>query len=134
MRLSVHLSFDGQCAAAFRSYEKRLGAKLTTLMSYGDSPMADKVPVEWRERIVHAALELEGTRLFGADVPPESYVTPQGFAVTLSIKDVERGREVFGTLAEGGTLRLPFQKTFWSPGYGMLVDRFGVPWEISCEP
>jgi PhnB protein len=132
MRLSVHLSFDGQCATAFRFYEKRLGGKLTTLMSYGDSPMADKVPVEWRERIVHATLELESTQLMGADVSPESYVTPQGFAVTLSVAGVERGREVFGALAEGGTLRMPFQKTFWSPGYGMLVDRFGVPWEISC--
>jgi PhnB protein len=133
MQLSVHLNFDGQCATAFRHYERRLGGKLTMLMSYGDSPMADKVPVEWRERIVHATLELGGMRLFGADVSPDSYVVPQGFAVTLSVKDVERGRELFGTLAEGGTLRMPFQKTFWSPGYGLLVDRFGVPWEINCE-
>ena len=66
-------------------------------------------------------------------MPPESHVTPQGFAVTLTIKGVDRGREIFGTLAEGGTVRMPFQKTFWSPGYGMVVDRYGVPWEISCE-
>jgi PhnB protein len=133
MRLSVHLSFDGNCATAFRHYERLLGGKLITLMSYGDSPLVDKVPVDWRERIVHAKLELEGLELMGADVSPDSYVVPQGFAVTLSVKDVELARELFGALADGGTMRLPFQKTFWSAGYGLLVDRFGVPWEINCE-
>jgi PhnB protein len=133
MQLSVHLSFDGHCAAAFRDYQRRLGGKLITLMSYGESPMVDKVPVEWRERIVHARLEFAGMHLTGSDVPPESYVAPQGFFVTLNVPGVERGRELFGTLAEGGVLRLPFQKTFWSPGYGLVVDRYGVPWEINCE-
>ncbi len=133
MLLSVHLNFDGQCAAAFRTYQKPFGGRLVTLMSYGESPMADKVPVEWRDRIVHATLHVEGLELMGADVAPESYAAPQGFAVVLRIRDVEKARELFGSLAEGGTLRLPFQKTFWSPGYGLLVDRFGVPWEINCE-
>jgi len=134
MQLSVHLNFDGQCAAAFRQYHRLLGGNLVTLMSYGESPMADKVPVEWRDRIVHATLQLEGMQLMGADVAPESYTAPQGFAVVLSLKDVDRARLLFGSLAEGGTLRLPFQKTFWSPGYGLLVDRYGVPWEINAEP
>jgi len=133
MQLSVHLNFDGQCAAAFRRYQQLLGGKLVTLMSYGESPMADKVPVEWRGRIVHATLRLDGVDLMGADVAPDSYEPPQGFAVVLSINGVEKARELFGSLAEGGTLRLPFQKTFWSPGYGLLVDRFGVPWEINSE-
>ncbi len=133
MQLSVHLNFDGQCAAAIRQYHRLLGGRIVTLMRYGESPMADKVPVEWRDRIVHATLELEGMQLMGADVAPESYVAPQGFAVVLRIPNVDRARELFGSLAEGGTLRLPFQKTFWSPGYGLLVDRFGVPWEINSD-
>jgi PhnB protein len=131
MQLSVHLNFDGQCAAAFRRYQQLLGGKLVTLMSYGESPMADKVPVEWRDRIVHATLRLDGVELMGADVAPDSYEPPRGFAVVLNIEGVEKARELFGSLAEGGTLRLPFQKTFWSPGYGLLVDRYGVPWEIN---
>ena len=133
LQLSVHLSFDGQCAAAFRQYQRLLGGELVTLMTYGESPMADRVPVEWRDRIVHATLRLDGMELMGADVAPESYMTPQGFAVVLNIHGVERARVLFGELAEGGTLRLPFQKTFWSPGYGLLVDRYGVPWEINCQ-
>ena len=133
MQLSVHLNFDGQCAAAFRQYHRLLGGKLSTLMTYGESPMADKVPVEWRDRIVHATLHVDGMELMGADVAPESYTTPQGFAVVLNVPDVERARELFGSLAEGGTLRLPFQKTFWSTGYGLLVDRYGVPWEINSQ-
>jgi len=133
MQLSVHLNFDGQCAAAFRQYHRLFGGRLSTLMTYGESPMADRVPVEWRDRIVHATLSLDGMELMGADVAPESYTSPQGFAVVLNIDDVERARELFGSLAEGGTLRLPFQKTFWSQGYGMLVDRFGVPWEINSQ-
>jgi PhnB protein len=134
MQLSVHLNFDGQCAAAFRQYQRLFGGKLATLMTYGESPMADKVPVEWRDRIVHATLQLDGMELMGADVAPESYAAPQGFAVVLNVDGVERARELFGALAEGGTLRLPFQKTFWSAGYGLLVDRFGVPWEINSQP
>ncbi len=133
MQLSVHLNFDGQCAAAFRMYQRLLGGKLGTLMTYGESPVAGKVPVDWRDRIVHATLSLDGMELMGADVAPESYTTPQGFAVVLNIPDVERARVLFGSLAEGGTLRLPFQKTFWSPGYGLLVDRYGVPWEINSQ-
>jgi PhnB protein len=133
VQLSVHLNFDGHCASAFRAYARILGGKLVTLMTYGESPMADKVPVEWRDRIVHATLQLDGTELLGADVPSDSYVTPQGFAVTLQVDGIERGRELFGALAEGGSLRLPFQKTFWSAGYGLLVDRYGVPWEINSS-
>jgi PhnB protein len=133
MRTSVHLNFDGNCSQAFRHYQRLLGGKIRALLTYGESPIADKVPVEWRERIVHATLELDGMSLMGADVPPESYATPQGFAVVLHVDDVDRGRELFSALSEGGTLRMPFQKTFWSPGYGLLVDRYGVPWEINCE-
>src|SRR6187399_2919153 len=108
LQLSVHLSFDGHCAAAFRHYQRLLGGELVTLMTYGESPMADRVPVEWRDRIVHATLRIDGMELMGADVAPESYMTPQGFAVVLNIHDVERARVLFGELAEGGTLRLPF--------------------------
>lgn len=132
MKLSVHLNFDGQCRAAFRTYQRLLGGRMTALMTYGDSPMADKVPLEWRDRIVHAAMELEQGRILGADVPPESYVAPQGFALTLTVAGVERAVQLFSALAEGGTIRMPLQKTFWAASYGLLVDRYGVPWEINC--
>ena len=131
-RIAPHISFDGECREAFVAYQRILGGKLTTLMTYGESPLAASVDAKWHERIVHATLDLDGAELNGADVMPQDYRRPQGFSVILSISGVERGRGIFAALAEGGTVRMPFQATFWSPGFGVLVDRFGTPWEINC--
>ena len=135
MELSTHLCFDGQCEAAFRTYERLLGGKVTTMLAYGDSPMAEQVRPEWRKRIVHASLELDGHTLLGADVFPEGFERPRGFFVALSVEDVVRARLLFERLADGGEVKMPFQETFWSAGFGVLVDRFGTPWEVnSAQP
>jgi len=134
MRITAHLVFDGQCEAAFRAYERILGGKLKTLLTYGASPMAGQVPPQMRDKIVHATLELEDQELAGADVPPsQDYRRPQGFFVVLSLADLAKAEEIFRRLAEGGSVQMPLQKTFWAAGFGVLVDRFGVPWEINCE-
>ncbi len=131
MRITAHVSFDGQCREAFVAYQRILGGNLTTLMTYGESPIAASVDAKWHGRILHATLELDGAELNGADVLPQDYRRPQGFSVTLSISGVERARDIFAALAEGGEVHMPFQATFWSPGFGVLVDRFGTPWEIN---
>jgi len=131
-RITPHVWFDGQCREAFVAYQRILGGRLTTLMTYGESPLATSVDAKWHERIVHATLDLDGAELNGADVMPQDYRRPQGFSVILSISGVDRARSVFAALAEGGTVQMPFQSTFWSPGFGVLVDRFGTPWEINC--
>lgn len=133
MELSAHLCFDGQCEDAFRTYERLLGGTIRTMLAYGDSPMAEEVPPQWRRRIVHATLEWNGHTLLGADVLPDDYERPRGFFVTLGVEGLARARFLFEALAEGGEVRLPFQETFWSPGFGVLIDRFGVPWEVNCE-
>jgi PhnB protein len=115
-------------------YERLLGGKITTMLTYGDSPMAEQVQPEWRKRIVHATLEWNDYTLLGADMMPDDYERPQGFFVTVSVDGLERAKLLFEGLAEGGVVRLPFQETFWSQGFGVLIDRFGVPWEINCEP
>ena len=132
MGVSCHLSFDGDCANAFRRYQRILGGVFTTLLTYGESPLARQVPHAWQARILHATLTLDDQVLFGSDAFPGSYVKLQGFSVTVSAPVAEAAR-VFMALAEGGTIRMPFDRTFWSPGFGMLVDRFGVPWEINGE-
>jgi PhnB protein len=134
MKISAHLIFDGQCREAFVSYQRILGGKLTTLMTFGESPLAATVDAKWHSRILHATLDLDGAELNGADVLPRDYQRPQGFSVILSVGDVERARRTFDALAEGGKVNMPFQSTFWSPGFGVLVDRFGTPWEINCTP
>lgn len=130
MQITPHLLFDGQCREAFAAYQRILGGKLMTLMTYGESPLAERIDPEFRERIVHATLDIDGVELAGADVVPRDYQEPRGFFVALTL-DMDRARTVFAALAEGGQIRLPFQPTFWSPGFGVLVDRFAIPWEIN---
>ena len=133
MRISPHLCFDGQCREAMRLYHKVLGGTLQTMLTYGESPMASSIESRLHDRVVHATLILDGVELTGVDTLPGSYQRPQGFFVTLTVAGITRAREVFMALGEGGVITLPFEKTFWSPGFGVLTDRFGVPWEINTE-
>jgi PhnB protein len=133
VRLSVHLCFDGTCEAAFRFYEHVLGGSIKTMLRYGDSPLAEQTPAHLRNRIIHATLDLGACELLGADLMPEQHQRAEGFFVTLSVGDANRARDIFTALSDGGEVRMAFEETFWSPGFGVLRDRFGTPWEINCE-
>jgi len=133
MQLSTSLNFNGECEAAFNFYEQCLGGKIQTMMTWGDSPMADHVPSEWRDRIIHATLVVGQTSLLGSDAPPDRYEKPRGMAVTIHLKDVADADRIFKALAENGTVQMPFEQTFWSAGFGMCVDRFGIPWMVNTE-
>lgn len=133
MRISPHLCFDGQCREAIQLYQQLLGGTILTMLTYGESPMASSTDPAWHDRIVHATLVLDEIELTGVDVMPGSYRRPQGFFVTLAVDEVIRARDIFGSLGQGGVIQVPFEKTFWSPGFGVLVDRFGVPWEINAN-
>lgn len=133
MKLNPCLTFKGQCEAAFKFYQECLGGNIQTLMTWGDSPMADQVPSEWRDRIIHATLIVGETELMGGDAPPDRYEEPRGFSVTIQINDPAEAETIFDALAENGTVTMPIQQTFWSPRFGMLVDQFGIPWMINCQ-
>jgi PhnB protein len=81
---------------------------------------------------VHATLQLGELELTGVDVFPHDYHRPQGFFVTLTLSEPAEAEQIFLSLSEGGEVRLTLQRTFWSAGFGVLIDRFGVPWEINC--
>lgn len=132
MQLNPHLIFGGDCEAAFKFYEQCLGGKVQTMMTWGDSPMADQVPSEWRNRIIHATLIVGETALGGGDAPPDRYEEPRGFSVTIQLEDPAEGERIFNALAENGTVQMAFQQTFWAAGFGMCVDRFGIPWMVNC--
>jgi PhnB protein len=134
MRLSVHLTFAGQCEEAFKFYERCLAGTGLALFKYGDAPGAEQLSPEWRGKIVHASPTIGDALLAGADVRAEDYESPRGFYVLLGIREVVEAERVFHALAEGGAVRMPLQKTFWSPCFGVVVDRFGTPWEVSAEP
>lgn len=132
MKVSAHLTFGGQCEAAFRFYEQCLGGAIVTMLTYGDSPMAEQVPLEWRGKIVHATLTIGENVLAGADLLPGDYQSPQGFFVLIEIDEPSEAERIFGELSENGSVRMPIQETFWAHRFGVVTDRFGTPWEISC--
>lgn len=133
MRVHPYLSFNGQCEEAFAYYEVVLGAKLDYRMTWGESPMADQVPDEMHNQIMHGALTLGNDHLMGAGAPPGEYERPAGTSLSVHISDASEAERTFRALAEAGSVRMPFQRTFWSAGFGMCVDRFGVPWIVNCE-
>jgi PhnB protein len=133
MQASPYLLFKGQCEEAFKFYEKCLGGKIEGIMTFAQSPMAQQVPPEWENKVMHACLKVEGMTLLGSDPPPGRYEQPQGFSVSLSIKEPAETERIFHALAQNGKVKMPVQQTFWSVRFGMLVDQFGIPWIVNCE-
>lgn len=132
MAILPYLSFDGRCAEALRFYEQLLGGRIAMIMTWGESPMADQVSPDWSDRVIHATLELDGGELLASDAPPSHYQKPQGFSLSLQTDDLDRAERMFAGLAEGGEIRMPLAETFWAKRFGMVTDRFGIPWMINC--
>ena len=133
MELNAYVSFKGDCEEAFECYEEILGAKRGLIFRYADSPMADVVPGGWETKVMHGSVTIDGQRLEGADVPPERYEAPKGFSLSINVPTAGEAERLFKQLAEEGRVVYPIEKTFWSERFGMVIDRFGVPWMINCE-
>ena len=133
MQLNPYLTFDGRCAEAFKFYEQCLGGKIEGMLTHGASPMAEQVPAEWRDKIMHARLVVGDAVLMGSDAPPQHREEVKGFSVSIGVDRPADAERIFAALAKDGTVRLPIQETFWAARFGMLVDRFGIPWMINCE-
>lgn len=133
MQMHPYVSFQGNCEAAFQFYVEALGAKLGPLFRYAGSPLADQAPAGWQEKIMHGSVTVGGQTLMGADVAPQSYERPQGFSLSLQIKGAAEAERIYQALAQGGRIMLPLAETFWAVRFGMVVDRFGVPWLINAE-
>jgi PhnB protein len=133
MLMNPYLFFTGQCEEAFKFYEKLLGGKIQVMMTHEGTPAAGQVPAEWQKKILHARLAVGDQVLMASDAPPGRQQKPQGFSVSLTVKDVAEAERIYQGLAENGTVGMPLQKTFWAERFAMLVDRFGIPWMINCE-
>ena len=133
MNVNAYLTFDGRCEAAFALYAQVLGGKITAMMRHAGTPMEAHAPPEWRDKILHARMEIGDTVLMGSDAPPGRYEPPRGFSVSILVDDVVEAERVFHALADGGSVGMPIQKTFWAERFGMLVDRFAIPWMVNCE-
>ena len=131
MQVSPYLFFNGNCEAAFKFYEKALDGKILAMMPHEGTPAAEQVPAEWRKKILHAALSIGDNTLMASDDPKLD--RPQGFRVSLQVNDPRKAEKVFYALAEEGQVQMPIQETFWAERFGMVVDRFGIPWMVNCS-
>ena len=132
LSLSPYLVFNGQCEAAFKFYEKCGVGKIDGMTTHAGTPAEQQVPAESRDKIRHARLLVGAEVLMASDAPPDRYQKPQGFFVSLQLKDPAEAKQLFQAMSEGGTVFMPFAETFWSPGFGMFVDQFEIPWMINC--
>ncbi|HVC10236.1 MAG TPA: VOC family protein [Burkholderiales bacterium] len=133
MQVQPYLFFEGRCDEALEFYKKALGAEVAGLLRYKDNPEpppAGKAPPGSENKVMHAALRIGETTLMASDGLCVGKPSFQGFALTLSAQDEAEARRLFAALGEGGQVRMPLAKTFFSPSFGMLADRFGVSWMI----
>ena len=133
MEISPYLVFDGHCAEAFAFYEKVLGGTVVMKQTFGESPAKDHVPPAWADKMIHVRLVVGNEALMGSDAPPPQFAQPQGTSVSITVASPAEAERIFMALSEGGKITMPFGKTFWSPGFGMAVDRFGTPWIVNSE-
>jgi len=133
MPLTVpHLHFKGDCRDAFEFYADTFGGRIAFSMTYGEAPGAEQAPADVRDKIIHARLDLGSEALLGCDVPAERYERPQGFNLMAHAEHPADAERLFARLAEGGTITMPVQETFWAHRFGMCTDRFGTPWMVNC--
>lgn len=133
-KLNAYLSFDGNCADAMHYYARVLGAKVETLITYGDVPSegCPPTPPEHAGKIMHAYLVHPDFSLMAGDTPPGMpYEGIKGAMMTLTYDNVADAQRVFNAFADGGTVQMPLAPTFWVESFGMVVDRFGVGWGIN---
>ena len=130
MSLSFHIGFNGQCEEAFNFYADHLGASIGTMLRVKDSPVP-ATSESHGEKILHANICIDGVEIAGADVDPDTYESPKGFCVLLGVDSEEKVKTFFNALQTSGRVVLAPQRTFWSPCYAIVVDRFGVPWKIN---
>jgi PhnB protein len=130
MKLYTHLNFGGNCAEAFRFYEKNLGGKITMMMTQREMPNA---PKDAGDAIVHARLDIGDTVLIGNDVPASKFERMRSVYLYLSVDSTKEAERVHALLAKGGEVYMPMEETFYATRFSMLRDRFGVSWTIIHE-
>ena len=133
MKMHPYVNFNGDCEDAFRFYEQHLDGQPGPIFRYTGTELAGSVPEDWSNKVMHGSITIGGHVLMGADVRAAQYEGPKGFSLSLQIKSPADAERIFHALADGGNVMMALEKTFWAERFGMVVDRFGVPWLINCE-
>jgi len=131
MKVNTYLNFGGNCAEAFRFYEKHLGGKVVMMMTHGQSPGPSRVGPDWKDKVLHARIAIGNTELMGADIPG---CQPMRSAyLSLGVESDGEAERIFAALSEGGEVFMPMQETFFASRFAQLRDRFGSSWMIMHE-
>ena len=134
MQIQPYLFFDGRCEEAIEFYKKALGAKVGMLMRFKDSPEKSPGPQPPGEAVMHASLQIGDATVMASDGHAAGKPEFKGFGLSLTARDEAESRRWFSALGEGGKVAAPLGKTFFSPSFGMVADKFGVLWMIIVEP
>lgn len=136
MYLNTYLTFNGDCRAAFEFYQRCLGGEIVAMLPYSEAPDGEEIPSESRDLIMHARLVVAGQVLMGSDTSPQcplAYEGIKGTQIAVNVETAEEAEKTFHALADNGTVQMPLEETFWAVRFGMLIDKFGVPWLVNCE-
>ncbi len=134
MLVEPYLFFEGRCEEALDFYHKALGAEVTALMRFKESPDPNMCPAGAEDKVMHATVRIGNTTIMASDGMSSGHLAFQGFSLTLSLADKDEATRLFTALSDGGQVQMPLAETFWSPLFGMVTDRFGVSWMILMTP
>jgi len=137
MQVQPYLFFDGRCEEAVGFYRKALGAEVTMLMRFKDSPEPPQpgmVPPGAENKVMHASFRIGDTTVMASDGRCLGRPSFQGFSLSLTASNETEADRLFAALGDGGQVQMPLTKTFFSPRFGMVADRFGVSWMIVVAP
>jgi PhnB protein len=133
MKLFTYLNYGGNCRQAFEFYEQHLGGKITGLTTHGENPAPSRVPEDWKDKVLHARIDLGGTTLLGADIPRDRFQPMRSAYLTLLLDSNEEADRVYALLSEGGEIFMKMEETFFAQRFAMLRDRFGTSWMLLHE-
>ena len=135
MKVQAYITFDGRCEETLEFYKKSIGAEITSLMRWKESPDNDmKGPPGYEEKIMNASFRIGETELIADDgMGNEALAELKEMTMVIEVADDAEAKRVFMALGEGGNVTMPLAKTFWSSSFGMLTDKFGVPWMVGVE-
>ena len=133
MRLNTYLNYGGNCRQAFEFYEKHLGGRITMMSKHGDVPGEYSGPPEWRDAVLHARIEIGGTTIFGADIPPDRFQPMRSAYLSLSVDSNAEAERIYALLTEGGQVFMAIEETFFAHRFAMCRDRFGTSWMLLHE-
>ena len=136
-QVQPYLFFDGNCEEAVKFYQRALGAEVTMLMHYKDSPEpqnAEMCTPMSADKVMHANFRIGSTNILASDGPSHGAPSFKGFSLSLTVTDQSQAKKFFAALSDGGQIQMPLDKTFFSPLFGMVADRFGVCWMVYVTP